>query len=372
MRTPSLTIGIEEEYQIVDPETGKLRSYITQSLEEDHLVLREFAYEPRMRQSIVEIGTSVCRTPKEVSVELVKIRRGVSDLAAKNGLKIVAAGTHPYYSPVESGIEPEPTPFMGDTGDPRNMIQKHLTFSTHVHITIEDQQFLIDAMNVSRYLLPHILVLSASSPFWMGRDTGFSSYRSVFLRNFPRTGIPRTFSSWSDYTELIDTLTRTNCIENGNDVWWDIRPNWNYPTLEFRICDVCTRVEEAVSIAAIVQAIIAKLWKLRRDNMTFRVYPHDVIEENKWRAARKGLGGHLIDFGKQQELPAGDLVGELIHWFIDDVLDELGSRQEVSYAFEILKHGNSADRQRATFKRTGDMKAIVHQLIAETNELPAI
>jgi carboxylate-amine ligase len=370
MRSPSLTIGIEEEYQIVDPASGELRSYITQSLEEDHRVLREFDYEPRMRQSIVEIGTKVCRTAAEVAVELVKIRKGVAELAAKNGLRILAAGTHPYYVPADSQFGAEEVPFMGGRNEPSDLAQKHLTFSTHVHITIEDRQFLIDAMNVSRYLLPHVLTLSASSPFWLGRDTGFRSYRSVYLRNFPRTGIPRAFSSWSDYTELIDMLAQTNCIKDGKDIWWDIRPNWTYPTLEFRICDVCTRVEEAVCIAAIFQAIIAKLWKLRRDNMTFRVYPHDVIEENKWRAARYGLDGRLIDFGKQEELPARELVGELIGWFIDDVVDELDSRKEVAYAYQILENGTSADRQRATLQKTGDMKAVVRQLIAETNNFP--
>lgn len=372
MRSPSLTIGIEEEYQIVDPATGELRSYVTQSLEEDHRVLREFDYKPRMRQSIVEIGTKVCRTPAEVATELVKIRRGVAELAAKNNLQILAAGTHPYYAPSVNQFGPEQMPFIGGNKDPRDLVQKHLTFSTHVHITIEDRQFLIEAMNVSRYLLPHILTLSASSPFWMGRDTGFSSYRSVFLRNFPRTGIPRAFTSWSDYTELVATLSQTNCIDDGNDIWWDIRPNWTYPTLEFRICDVCTRVEEAVCVAAIFQAIIAKLWKLRKDNMTFRVYPHDVIEENKWRAARQGLNGRMIDFGKQVELPARELIGELINWFVDDVVDDLGSRKEVAYALKILENGTSADRQRAVLKQTGDMKAVVQQLITETNDLPKL
>lgn len=248
--------------------------------------------------------------------------------------------------------------------------QKHFTFSTHVHITIEDREFLIDAMNVARYLLPHVLCLTTSSPFWLGRNSGLKSYRSLFLRNFPRTGIPRVFSSWADYTQLVDSLVRTHCIPDGRDIWWDVRPNWEYPTLEFRICDVCTRIEEAVCVAAIFQAIVAKLWKLRRDNMTFRVYPHDLIEENKWRAVRYGLDGRLIDFGKQQELPARELVSELVDWFIDDVVDELGSRQEVTYAHQIMKEGTSADRQLRLFQETASLQAVVHQLIDETNNFP--
>lgn len=167
---------------------------------------------------------------------------------------------------------------------------------------------------------------------------------------------------------MVDTLVATGSIPDGTKLWWDIRPNWHYPTLEMRICDVCTRVDEAICVAAIFQALIAKLWKLRRDNITFRVYAADLVEENKWRAVRHGLEGNLIDWGKRQEFPARDLIRELIEWFLDDVLDELGSRQEVEYAFRILEEGSSADRQLATFQRTGDLKAVVDQVIAETAE----
>jgi carboxylate-amine ligase len=369
MREPSLTIGIEEEYQIVNPANGELRSFVTQSLEEDHRVLREFDFAPRMRQSVVEIGTKICATPAEAAEELVEIRRGVAELAEKNGFRIVAAGSHPFYSPSGRFAFSGQESFRGVKQDRRDRALKHLTFSTHVHITVEDRDFLIDAMNVARYLVPHVLALSTSSPFWQGYDTGMKSYRSVYLRNFPRTGIPRVFSSWSDYNRLLETLMRTNCMRDGRDIWWDLRPNWEYPTLEFRICDVCTKVEEAVCIAAIFQAIVAKLWKLHHDNMSFRIYPHDLIEENKWRAARFGLDGNLIDFGKQEELPARDLIAELVGWFIDDVIDDLGSRDQVNYAFKIMEEGTSADRQLATLKRTGDMLAVVQQLIDETNEL---
>jgi carboxylate-amine ligase len=248
------------------------------------------------------------------------------------------------------------------------LAQRLLIFGTHVHIGIEDREFLIDALNVSRYFLPHLMCLSTSSPFWVGRKTGLKSYRSVVWRGFPRTGVPRALRSWSEYTELVDKLTSTGCIPDGSKIWWDVRPNWSYPTLEFRVCDVCTRVDEAICIAAILQAIVAKIWKLRRDNMTFRVYPADFIEENKWRAVRYGLDGRLVDFGKGVELPARELVRELLEWFIDDVVDELGSRKEVAYAYRILEEGSSADRQLATFARTGDLKAVVDQLIAETAE----
>jgi len=366
MKAPSLTLGIEEEYQIIDPQTRELRSYITQILEEGRLMLRE-QVKPELHQSMVEVGSTVCQTPSELRTELVRLRRAIMELAAKNGLKIAAAGTHPFSSWAQQEITPMER-YAGVKQDMQELAQRLLIFGTHVHVGIEDREFLIDAMNVVRYLLPHLLCLSTSSPFWMGRNTGLKSYRSIVFRNFPRSGIPRVFNSWADFSYLVETLVQTKSIPDGSKIWWDVRPNQSYPTLESRICDVCTRVDEAVCIAAIFQAIIAKLWKLRRDNMTFRVYPFDLIEENKWRAVRYGLDGKLIDFGKQQELPARDLIRELIEWFIDDVVDELGSRKEVEYVYRILQEGSSADRQLATYQRTGDLKAVVDQLIDETSE----
>jgi carboxylate-amine ligase len=227
---------------------------------------------------------------------------------------------------------------------------------------------MMEAMNVVRYMLPHLLCLSTSSPFWEGRDTGLKSYRSTIFRNFPRTGIPRTFDHWADYAELIEAMVRTRCIPDASKIWWDVRPNHSYPTLEVRICDVCTRVDEAVCLAAILQAIVAKVYKLRRDNMTFRLYSSELIEENKWRAVRYGLDGNLLDLGKQEELPARALIREMIEWFIADVIDDLGSRKEVEYAYKIMDEGSSADRQLATFRQTGSMKAVVDQLIRETAE----
>jgi carboxylate-amine ligase len=366
MKPPSLTIGIEEEYQIIDPETRELRSYISEILEEGRLVLLE-QVKPELHQAMVEVGSNVCRTPAELKIELTRLRRTIIELAGKRGLKIAAAGTHPFSSWMEQEITPQER-YHGVKQDMQELAQRLLIFGTHVHVGIEDRQFLIDAMNVVRYLLPHMLCLSTSSPYWMGRTTGLKSYRSIIFSNFPRSGVPRTFNSWEEYKAIVDTLVNTNTIPDASKIWWDVRPNASYPTLEFRICDVCTRVDEAICMAAIFQAIIAKLWKLRRDNMTFRVYPAELIEENKWRAVRYGLDGKLIDFGKQEEFPARELIREMIEWFIGDVVDELGSRQEVEYAYRILQEGSSADRQIATYQRTGDFKAVVDQLIAETSE----
>jgi carboxylate-amine ligase len=366
MKPPSLTIGVEEEYQIIDPNTRELRSYITQMLEDSRLILRE-QVKAELHQSMVEVGTEVCRTPAEARAELVRLRREIVGLAARSGLKIAAAGTHPFSSWQTQEITPFER-YLGVKQDMQDLAQQLLIFGTHVHIGIEDRDFLIDAMNVARYFLPHILCLSSSSPFWVGRNTGLKSYRSIIFRHFPRSGVPPVFGSWGELSYLVDTLVRTNCAPDGTKLWWDARPNWKYPTLEFRVCDVCTRVDEAVCIAALFQALIAKLWKLRRDNLTFRVYPTALIEENKWRAVRYGLDGRLLDLGKQVELPARELVREFIEWFLADVIDDLGSRKEVEYAFKILEGGSSADRQLATFARTGDLKDVVDQLVRETEE----
>lgn len=364
--TPTFNIGIEEEYQIIDPQTRELKSYITEMLEAGKLTLRE-QVKAELHQSIVEIGTKVCYTASEARDELVRLRQGVMELAGRNGLKIAAAGTHP----ISSWIDQEITPFERYAGvkqDMQILAQQLLIFGTHVHIGIEDPEFLIDAMNVVRYFMPHVLCLSTSSPFWIGQDTGLKSYRSIVFRNFPRTGIPPYFSSYTEFVQYRDTLVKTNSIPDGTKIWFDVRPNYNYPTLEFRICDVCTRVEEAVCVAAIFQALIYKLWKMRRDNITFRVYSPALIEENKWRAVRYGLDGKLIDFGKQMELPARELIREMIEWFLGDVMDELGSRKEIEYAYRILEEGSSADRQLATYRRTGSLQAVVDQLITETEE----
>ena len=363
---PSFNIGIEEEYQIVDPGTRELKSYITQLLEAGKVVMAE-QIKAELHQSIVEVGTNVCNTPAEAKAELIRLRRGVMELAARNGLKIVAAGSHPFSDWQDQPITPFDR-YAGVKQDMQMLAQQLLIFGTHVHIGIEDPEFMIDALNVVRYLLPHVLCLSTSSPFWVGQDTGLKSYRSIIFRNFPRTGIPPVLQSRAEFDQLKQTLVQTHCIPDGTKIWWDARPNHNYPTLEFRICDVCTRVDEAVCIAAIFQALIYKMWKLRRDNMTFRVYPTALIDENKWRAVRYGLDGKLIDFGKQTELPARDLIKEMIEWFIGDVMDELGSRQEIEYAYRIMAEGSSADRQLATFRQTGDLNAVVDRLIRETEE----
>jgi len=367
MKAPSFTIGIEEEYQIIDPTTGELKSYITQILEEGKLLLKE-QIKAELHQSMVEVGTEICRTPAEARLELVKLRRTIMELAGKHGLVIAAAGTHPFSKWETQEITPFER-YLGVKQDMGDLAQQLLIFGTHVHIGIEDRDFLIDAMNVARYFVPHVLCLSTSSPFWAGRLTGLKSYRSIIFRHFPRSGIPPMFGSWNEFSGMVDLMVKTKCIPDGSKIWYDVRPNHRYPTLEFRVCDVCTRLDECICIAAIFQAIIFKLWKLRQDNMTFRTYPTELIEENKWRAVRYGLEGKLLDLGKEREVPARDLIHEMIDWFLKDVIDELGTRKEIEYAYTIMKNGTSADRQLNTYNESGgNIRSVVDQLVAETRE----
>jgi len=235
----------------------------------------------------------------------------------------------------------------------------------HGHVAMPDKQTTIDMMNMVRYFLPHLLALSTSSPFWMGRNTGLKSFRTTVFRRFPRTGVPEQFESWSAYENFINLLVKLNCIDNGKKIWWDVRPHPTFGTLEFRMCDVTTKVEEAVAIAALTQAIIVKLHRLYTSNMSFRLYRRALIEENKWRAARYGIEGKLIDFGKEAEVPMRDLASELLE-FVDDVVDDLGSRSAVEYVHTILNEGTSAERQLRVYEQTGDLKAVVKHLVEET------
>lgn len=367
MTNPSFNIGIEEEYQIIDPETRELKSYITQLIENEREKMTLLEIKPELHQSIVEVGTKVCQTPAEAREALVMLRREIMGLSAKHGLKIAAAGTHPFSNWRKQEITPMER-YASVKQDMAMLAQRLLIFGTHVHVGIEDPEFMIDAMNVSRYLIPHILCLTTSSPYWMGEDTGMSSYRCTVFRNFPRSGIPPHFGSRAQYESFVQTLVKTHSVPDATKIWWDARPNKKYPTLELRVADCCTRVDEAICIAAIWQAVLFKCWKLRQQNLTFRAYAPELVEENKWRAMRYGIQGKLIDFGKQEELPARDLIKEMITWFIGDVVDELGSRKEVEYAYRIMEEGASSDRQRAVFAKTGSMQAVVDHLIAETEE----
>lgn len=365
METKNFTLGVEEEFQIVDPETRELRSRVSEMLEEGHMILGE-QIKPEMHQSMVEVGTCVCSNVQELKADVVKLRRTIAELAAKNGLSIVAASTHPI-SHWENQLITNQERYAQLIEEIQHVARALLIFGLHVHVGLDDREAVIHIMNAARYFLPHVLALSTSSPFWIGRNTGLKSYRSEVFKKFPRTDIPDYFNSWGEYEAYVNLLIKTNCIDNGRKIWWDVRPHPFYPTLEFRICDIPSRVDETIAIAALFQAIVAKLHHLYKRNLGFRLYRRALIQENKWRAVRYGLDGSLIDFGKQKEVPVRDLILELLE-FVDDVVDELGSRRELNYIYKILEHGTSADRQLEIFHETGDLKKVVDNLIVETLE----
>ncbi len=365
MGLPDLTIGIEEEYQIIDAETRALSPQNKDLVERGQAILQE-QIKPEFMQSQVEVGTTVCHGVQEARSEIVRLRRTVCDLAKDRGLRMAAASTHPFSSWSEQLVTAGER-YTELQRNLRDVARRLLIFGMHVHVGIPDRELRIDVMNQARYFMPHLLALSTSSPFWQGRETGLKSYRSVIFGNMPRSGLPPSFRSWNDYAQFIDTLIATGCIDEPTKIWWDIRPHPKFPTIEFRISDICTRIDEVICVAAFMQAIVAKILLLRQKNRTWRHYRLALITENKWRAVRYGLDGSLIDFGKQEEIPVRFLLRELLE-FVDDVVDELGSRKEIEYVEHMMKHGTSADRQLQRFRETGELRDVVDQVVAETEE----
>jgi glutamate---cysteine ligase / carboxylate-amine ligase len=361
---PTFTIGIEEEYQTIDPETRDLRSHIqVELLEKGKLILQE-KVKAELHQSVVEVGTGVCRNIKEAKAEVKALRRNIIRLASDNGLRVASVATHPFSDWRTQQIHPDER-YKNIVEDMQLVARANLIFGLHVHVGIEDRETAIHMMNHARYFLPHILALSTNSPFWLGMNTGLKSYRCKVFDKFPRTNIPDYFPSWGEYENFIKLLIKTNCIDNAKKIWWDIRPHPFFNTIEFRVCDIPMRADETIALAALIQATVAKLYKLYTANQGFRLYRRALIMENKWRAARYGLDGKLIDFGKQKEVPERDLIGEYLE-FVDDVVDELDSREELNYIRQILEEGSGADRQLRVFQQTGDLKKVVDYIIEET------
>ena len=362
---PAFTIGIEEEYQTVDPETRDLRSHIqAELLEKGKMILQE-RVKAEMHQSVVEVGTGICNNIKEAKAEVKMFRRDMGRLARENGLRLASVATHPFSDWRTQDIHPDQR-YKNIVEDMQLVARANLIFGLHVHIGIEDRETAIHMMNHARYFLPHILALSTNSPFWLGMNTGLKSYRCKVFDKFPRTNIPDYFPSWGEYENFIKLLIKTNCIDNAKKIWWDIRPHPFFNTIEFRVCDIPMRADETIAIAALIQATVAKLYKLYTANQGFRLYRRALIMENEWRAARYGMDGKLIDFGKQKEVPARDLIREYLD-FVDDVVDELDSREELNYIHTMLETGSGADRQLRVFEESGgDFKKVVDYIIEET------
>ena len=361
-KLPVFTLGVEEEYQIIDPVTRDLRSHLSKIVDGAKIILNE-QVKAEMHQSVVEVGTMICRNVKEAECEIKSLRGHIVDLADKQGLIVGGAGTHPFSKWQDQPITDDPR-YHNIVNELQDAARSNLIFGMHCHVGIENREIGLQIMNQATYFLPHIFALSTNSPFWEGRQTGYKSYRTKVFDKFPRTGLPEYFDSVSSYDNFLETLVKTNCIDNPKKIWWDLRLHPFYDTIEFRICDMSLTVDETMCIVAIIQAIVAKLYKLSLHNMSFNVYRIALVKENKFRAARYGIDGNMIDFGLQKEVETKMLILELLD-FIDDVVDELESREQINYVHNIMKNGTGADKQLTIFQETNDLTKVVDFITGE-------
>jgi glutamate---cysteine ligase / carboxylate-amine ligase len=355
-KLPEFTLGVEEEYLIIDPVTRDLRSHMSKIVDGAKIILKE-QVKAEMHQSVVEVGTNICKNVSEARLEVSFLRKKIVELAQKQDLIVGASGTHPFAKWQDQAITDDPR-YHNIVNELQDAARSNLIFGMHCHVGIENREIGLQLMNQACYFLPHIFSLSTNSPFWEGRNTGYKSFRTKVFDKFPRTGLPEYFDSVQSYDNYLDTLVKTNCIDNPKKIWWDLRLHPFYPTIEFRICDMSLTVDETICIVAIIQAVVAKLYKLTKANTSFNIYRIALIRENKFRAARYGVQGKMIDFGLKEEVSTAELILELLE-FIDDVVDELGSRDEINYVHNILREGTGAAKQLAVYDETKDLSKVV-------------
>ncbi|HHN73308.1 MAG TPA: carboxylate-amine ligase [Thermopetrobacter sp.] len=372
IREPSLTVGIEEEYLLVDLESRDLVAEAPAGLMEEAEAALSGQVSPEFLQCQIEVETRVCRTIAEAREDLRRLRHTLGEIAARHGLAPIAASTHPFADWSRQHFTPKDR-YLELARDLQGVGQRMLICGMHVHIGVEDENLRIDLFNQLSYFLPHLLALTTSSPFWQGRDTGLKSYRLTIFDNLPRTGLPPTFDSWAEYQRAVNVLIDVGVIEDATKIWWDLRPSARFPTLEVRICDVCTWLDDAAAVAALVQCLVRMLYRLRRENQRWRQYDRFLVNENRWRAQRYGTEGGLIDFGRGELVPYADLLAELQEMLRGDA-EALGCADELAAAMDILSRGSSADRQRAAYRRAREqgadhdeaLRAVVDSLVAET------
>lgn len=372
LKPPSFSIGVEEEYLLVDRET---RDLVTdpphELLEECQKLLGEHAT-PEFLRSQVEVGTAVCHSIGEARAELQRSRAAVIEVADRFGCAPIAASTHPFAN-WENQRHTDKERYNELAEEMQGVARRLVTCGMHVHVAVEDEDLRIDMLGQLTYLLPHLLALSTSSPFWRGQDTGLYSYRLSVFDDLPRTGLPETFSSYAEFRRTVETLMHAGLIEDGTKVWWDARPSWRFPTIELRITDICTTLEDGLTIAALYRCWMRMLWRLRTDNKHWRRYSRFLIGENRWRAQRYSFDKGLVDFGNGEVVPYAELLEEILDLIRDDA-EFFGCVREVEAARGILERGTSAHRQRATFSEAiaagkseqDAFVAVVDQLIEET------
>ncbi len=376
MDDPSFSLGIEEEYFLVSRESRDVASAPPARMLAECQDLLKGRVSPEFLRAQIEVCTTVCTDVAEARDQLGTLRQTVATVAAGHGLAPVAASTHPF----AQWDEQKPTKrarYSDLARDLQGVGRRLVICGMHVHVGIEDEELRIDLMNQVAYFLPHLLALSTSSPFWRGRDTGLKSYRISVFNELPRTGLPERFESWGEYRRQVGRLQRAGLIEDGTKLWWDVRPSWRFPTLEMRITDVCTRVEDAIAIAAIYRCLLRMLYRLRRHNQRWRIYARMLVDENRWRAQRYGIDEGLVDFGRGEVVPYPLLLDELLALIAEDAAF-FGCEAEVAHARTILDRGSSSHRQLACYQAAraggaderGALLAVVDLLIAETVAAP--
>ena len=361
------TIGIEEELQLVDRVTGQLVPKIHAIMDKGQRLFGE-QLKPEMLQSTAEIITDVCPDIVSARQELFKLRSALTRLAAEEGVALISAGTHPsaQWEDQVPSVSPRYSALEEEFQDVARSV---LIFGLHVHIGVEDRELAISLLNQLRTWLPHLLALSANSPFWLGRRTGLRSYRTIVWKRFVRSGVPEPLLSWHDFESYVRTLVESGCIDNGKRIWWDIRPHAFFHTIEFRIFDMPATFEDSIALAALCQALVAKLAWLHRRGLTTPVLSRNLIEENKWRASRYGLDAEVIDFARGRRLSMRESMHELLD-FVDEVVDELGSRREMNHLRDLLSdpRGTGADQQLAIYEATGSLQAVTRFLMQQTQQ----
>ena len=369
---PSLTLGIEEEYLIVDKQTRDVVTDLPEGLLEECQQRIANLVRPEFLTSQIEVGTPVCANIKRAREELARLRSAVADVAGRHGLAPMAASTHPF-SEWTHQKHTDKERYHVLARDMQGVARRLLICGMHVHVGIDDDELRIDLMNQANYFLPHLLMLSTSSPFWRGENSGLKSYRVSVFDELPRTGLPSRFESWSDYKRHVDILVNAGLLEDASMIWWDVRPSAHFPTLEMRITDICTSIDDAVAIAALFQCVIRMLYRLRRANQRWRIYDRMLIEENRWRAKRYGIDEGLVDFGKGEVVACADLLDELIELTREDA-SALDCEAQILHCRSIIGRGTSAHRQLATYQarlKAGSppdeaLRCVVDMLVEET------
>lgn len=351
----SFTLGVEEEYMVLDQHTYELRSHEQKIVHEGQKIIRD-KVKAEMHQAVVEVGTDICQDIDEAYNDVALLRKTIHNIADGLDLTLGASGTHPF-SLWQSQLITEHVRYNEIINELQDAARSNLIFGLHVHVGMESREIANHIANSTRYFLPHIYALSTNSPFWEGRHTGYKSFRSKVFDKFPRTGIPDAFESIEEYDNYVKMLIKTNCIDNAKKIWWDIRVHPFFNTVEFRICDIPMTADETIAIAALFQAICARIYMLRSKNLNFIQYSRALLNENKWRASRYGIDGYLIDFGKQEEVNTRALIYELLD-FIDPVINHLGSRHRIEHVHKILDNGTGADRQLAVYEETKNLTEV--------------